>query len=68
MPQTYDQDGKGKDAVAYLHYFAAGACNWFIPFKLTEPRDMAVLIEHLPHDQDNANLWHHVRISGPGEV
>jgi hypothetical protein len=38
------------------------------PFKLTEPRDMAVLIEHLPHDKDNSDLWHHVRISGPGEV
>ena len=33
MPQTYDQDGKDKDAIAYLHYFAGGACNWYITEK-----------------------------------
>lgn len=25
MPETYGQDGKGLDAVAYLHYFTGGA-------------------------------------------
>lgn len=29
MPKTYEQDGKGMDAVAYLHYFTAGA-DWWI--------------------------------------
>ena len=29
MPQTYDQDGLGDQAVAHLHYFA-GNCDWFI--------------------------------------
>jgi hypothetical protein len=33
MPQTYDQDGKGDEAIAYLHYFAGGACNWYITEK-----------------------------------
>lgn len=42
MPQTYQQDGKGNDAVAYLHYFARD-CDWYI----TE-RDMDL------HDQRQA--------------
>ena len=29
MPKTYEQDGKGKDAIAYLHYFKNG-CDWYI--------------------------------------
>jgi hypothetical protein len=29
MPQTYDQDGLGDQAVAHLHYFT-GACDWYI--------------------------------------
>ena len=29
MPKTYEQDGKGKDAIAYLHYFK-NDCDWFI--------------------------------------
>lgn len=29
MPKTYEQDGKGSEAVAYLHYFSA-ACDWWI--------------------------------------
>jgi hypothetical protein len=33
MPQTYDQDGKGKDAIATLHYFAGGQANWYITEK-----------------------------------
>jgi hypothetical protein len=32
MPKTYDQDGKGDDAVAYLHYFR-GAGDWYITEK-----------------------------------
>ena len=32
MPKTYDQDGKGQAAVAYLHYFTA-ACDWYITEK-----------------------------------
>ena len=32
MPQTYEQDGKGDDAVAFLHYFSGG-CDWFITEK-----------------------------------
>src|ERR1017187_8421416 len=33
MPQTYEQDGKGENAVAYLHYFAGGQANWWITEK-----------------------------------
>jgi hypothetical protein len=29
MPRTYDQDGKGQQATAYLHYFKGGA-DWYI--------------------------------------
>lgn len=32
MPKTYEQDGKGDDAVAYLHYFRGG-CDWYITEK-----------------------------------
>lgn len=32
MPKTYDQDGKGNKAVAYLHYFK-GNMNWYITEK-----------------------------------
>jgi hypothetical protein len=32
MPQTYDQDGKGDDAIVHLHYFI-GSCDWFITEK-----------------------------------
>jgi len=29
MPRTYEQEGKGDDAVVGLHYFAGG-CDWWI--------------------------------------
>lgn len=29
MPVTYQQNGKGKDSIAYLHYFVGG-CDWYI--------------------------------------
>jgi hypothetical protein len=29
MPKTYEQDGKGDQAIAYLHYFTGG-CDWYI--------------------------------------
>jgi hypothetical protein len=29
MPATYGQDGKGDQAVVYLHYFIGG-CDWWI--------------------------------------
>jgi hypothetical protein len=32
MPKTYEQDGKGDDAIAYLHYFY-GSCDWYITEK-----------------------------------
>lgn len=32
MPQTYDQDGAGDNAFAYLHYFKGG-CDWYITEK-----------------------------------
>jgi len=33
MPKTYEQDGKGDDAIVYLHYFSGGSCNWWIAEK-----------------------------------
>lgn len=35
MPQTYEQDGKGDEAVAHLHYFFGG-CDWWITEKDVE--------------------------------
>lgn len=32
MPVTYEQDGKGDDAIVHLHYFA-GSANWYITEK-----------------------------------
>jgi hypothetical protein len=32
MPKTYEQDGKGDEAVAYLHYFKNGS-DWYITEK-----------------------------------
>lgn len=32
MPKTYDQQGLGKQAIAYLHYFMGG-CDWWITEK-----------------------------------
>ncbi len=29
MPKTYEQDGKGDDAIVYLHYFRGGM-DWYI--------------------------------------
>lgn len=33
MPVTYEQDGLGLKATAYLHYFAGGSANWWITEK-----------------------------------
>jgi hypothetical protein len=35
MPKTYEQDGKGDQAVAYLHYFNT-SMDWYITEKDTE--------------------------------
>jgi hypothetical protein len=32
MPKTYEQDGKGDDAIVYLHYFR-GNMDWYITEK-----------------------------------
>ena len=36
MPKTYDQDGKGDQAVAHLHYFM-GSGDWWITERDAEP-------------------------------
>ena len=36
MPKVYEQDGKGDEATAYLHYFY-GNMDWYITEKDTEP-------------------------------
>ena len=33
MPKTYEQDGKGDQAIVTLHYFAGGQANWYITEK-----------------------------------
>lgn len=32
MPKTYEQEDKGDEAIAYLHYFVGG-CDWYITEK-----------------------------------
>lgn len=36
MPKTYEQDGKGEEAIVSLHYFKGG-CDWYILEKDKEP-------------------------------
>ena len=33
MPETYQTDGKGGEAIAYLHYFSGGQASWWITEK-----------------------------------
>lgn len=33
MPVTYEQDGKGEDAIAYLHYFTHGGSDFYVTEK-----------------------------------
>jgi hypothetical protein len=33
MPQTYESDGRGTEAIAHLHYFAGGQANFYITEK-----------------------------------
>jgi len=35
MPKLYEQDGRGDDAIAHLHYFAGG-CDWWITEKAAQ--------------------------------
>ena len=37
MPKTYEQDGKGDKAIAYLHYFKGGG-DWYITERDMGPR------------------------------
>ncbi len=39
MPKTYEQDGKGDQAIAYLHYFTSG-CDWYITEKDMEAEQL----------------------------
>lgn len=39
MPRTHDQDGKGGDAVAYLHYFTGGVDVWITELDRGAPDD-----------------------------
>ena len=36
MPKTYEQDGKGDEAVVYLHYFT-GQWDWYVTERDVEP-------------------------------
>ena len=39
MPKTYEQDGKGYNAIAYLHYFKGNA-DWYIVEKDIEDKQL----------------------------
>ncbi len=52
MPATYGQDGKGDQALVYLHYFKGGS-DWFITEKdsvANEPQLQAFGLADLFHD------------------
>lgn len=53
MPKTYEQDGKGDQAVAYLHYFTGG-CDWHITERDVETPEQPG--QHQAYGQ--ANLGH----------
>ena len=38
MPKTYEQDGKGEQAVIYLHYFT-NSCDWYITERDAETQE-----------------------------
>ena len=40
MPKTYEQDGKGDQAIVHLHYFASGLANWYITERDQEPEQL----------------------------
>lgn len=37
MPETYDQEELGENAIIHLHYFAGGQANWWITERDKEP-------------------------------
>lgn len=39
MPKSYETDGQGQNAVAYLHYFTGG-CDWYITEKDMETEQL----------------------------
>jgi len=39
MPKTYEQEGKGDEAIIYLHYFI-GNCDWYIIEKDSEEEQL----------------------------
>ena len=39
MPKNYEQEGKGEDAVVFLHYFL-GDFDWYITERDTEPEQL----------------------------
>jgi hypothetical protein len=56
MPVSYEQDGKGEEATAFLHYFSAGS-DWYISEKDADGGvDQAFGLAILNGDTDNAEL------------
>lgn len=37
MPETYQTEGQGENALAHLHYFAGGRASWYITEKDSNP-------------------------------
>ena len=51
MPKTYEQDGKGDDAVAYLHYFMGGG-DWYITEKDMETDQLQAFGLAMIHERE----------------
>ena len=48
MPDLYGQDGKGENAIAYLHYFAPSFDTYILEINRNDPSDAFGLT--IPHD------------------
>jgi hypothetical protein len=55
MPESYQQDGKGRDATVYLHYFR-DACDWYIIEKDIEPEQVQAFGWANLGDDENAEF------------
>ena len=82
MPKTYEQDGKGDEAIVYLHYFGRGRMNFYITEKdMCEEQEQAFGLSDLYGDggelgyiniveltENNVELDWHWKLKTIGEI
>ena len=62
MPVTHAQDGKGKNAIAYLHYFI-GNCDWYVTEKDIEGGVLQAFGFHLLDGNLDKGRFRYINIS-----